>query len=276
MNTMNSMNWADLPQALRDAAYNNAAAVPESATHNAARRAASATFRAAHTTHLDIPYGDGPRQKWDFYPSATPSAPCLIFIHGGYWQMNGREDSATLAEGLFAHGWSVAMPGYRLAPEASMASIVGDIMWALDWFAENREQLGINGKVVIAGWSAGAHLAVLGLKHPVVHAGLAISGVYDLAPLQSTYINDKLQLTEVEIIRYSPLRQKMAAKPLVIAYGTAELPALVQDSQRLHAERLAARTRSVLMPIEGADHFTILLSLRAASGVLTAAARRLV
>jgi acetyl esterase/lipase len=270
------MNWADLPQPLRDAAYNNAAAVPESASHNAARRAASATFRAEHATHLDIPYGDGPRQKWDFYPSANPLAPCLVFIHGGYWQMNGREDSATLAEGLFALGWSVAMPGYRLAPEASMASIVGDIMWALDWFAENREQLGINGKVVISGWSAGAHLAVLGLKHPVVHAGLAISGIYDLAPLQTTYINDKLQLTEVEIIRYSPLRQKMAAKPLVIAYGTAELPALVQDSQRLHAERLKARTRSVLMPIEGADHFTILLSLRGPGGALAAAARRLV
>jgi len=261
---------------VRDAAYNNAAAVPESATHNAARRAASATFRAAHATHLDIPYGDGPRQKWDFYPSANPSAPCLIFIHGGYWQMNGREDFSTLAEGLFVHGWSVAMPGYTLAPEASMGTIASEITWALDWFAENREALGINGKVVISGWSAGAQLAVLGLKHPVVHAGLAISGIYDLGPLQTTYINDKLKLTEVEIIRYSPLRQKMAPKPLVIAYGTAELPALVQDSERLHAARLKAKARSVLMPIEGADHFTILLSLRAATGVLTGAARRLV
>jgi acetyl esterase/lipase len=270
------MKWEDLPQQVRDAAYNNAAAVPESATLNAARRAASATYRAEHNTHLDVPYGDSPRQKWDFYPSANPNAPCLIFIHGGYWQMNGREDFATLAEGVAAHGWSVAMPGYTLAPDATMATIVGEIMWALDWFAEHREALGMNGKVVISGWSAGAQLAVLGLAHKVVHAGLAISGIYDLAPLTATYLNEKLQLTEVEVIRYSPLRQKMAAKPLVIAYGTAELPALVQDSQRLHQARLAAKARSVLMPVEAADHFTILLSLRAAAGVLTGAARRLV
>ncbi len=59
---------------------------------------------------------------------------------------------------------------------------------------------------MLAGWSAGAQLAALHLGHPAVAAGLALSGVYDLAPIRDTYLNDKLQLSDDEIATLSPLR----------------------------------------------------------------------
>ena len=86
------MNWGTMSRAARDAAYNNGKAVAESATLNAGRIAASQAFRAAHPGHLDLAYGPGERNKWDLYPGADAAAPCLVFIHGGYWQMNRRED----------------------------------------------------------------------------------------------------------------------------------------------------------------------------------------
>jgi hypothetical protein len=58
-------------------------------------------------------------------------------------------------------------------------------------------------------------------------------------------------------------------KPLAIAYGTAELPPLVNDSRHLHARRAAEHLPGVLVPVAGADHFTITHELRDADGALT-------
>ena len=270
------MGWADMNQAERDAAYDNVAAVANSPALIAAGRAAAAPYRAARTLHLDLPYGTREREKWDLYPSTDPQAPCLVFIHGGYWQKNTREDFAHLGAGVAAHGWSVAMPGYTLAPDASLSEIAAEINAALDWLAAHRAAHGISGKIIISGWSAGAHLAALAMAHDLVSAGLLISGAYELGPIQDTWLNENLRLTDAEIETLSPLRLPVVHKPAVIAYGTIELQALVDDSIKLHEKRLAAQAPSTLLPIEGADHFTIGLPLRVADGVLTNALLKLV
>jgi acetyl esterase/lipase len=262
------MDWGAMSRAARDAAYNNGAAVANSAALSQERREASAVYRAAHGKMLDLPYGAGERNKWDLYPSADAQAPCLVFIHGGYWQMNDREGFACLAEGLAARGWSVALPGYTLAPDASLTAITVEIRAALDWLADNGPGYGVAGPIVVSGWSAGGHLAALSLSHPAVAAGLAISGIYELGPLRDTYLNDKLRLTYDEVETLSPLRLPAAQKPLAIAYGSSEVPALVNDSRMLHARRAAAHAPGVLVPVAGADHFTILRELRSPSGVL--------
>nr|WP_269152300.1 alpha/beta hydrolase [Xanthobacter oligotrophicus] len=260
-----------MSQAERDAAYNNNAAVPGSAAWVAARDLAAAEFRATAQAHLDIPYGDGARQKLDLYPGRG-DAPCLVFIHGGYWQRNTREAFAHYARGLLAHGWSVAMPGYTLAPEARLGQIGAEIGAALDLLARDGASFGITGPLVVSGWSAGAQLAVMQMDHPAVSAGLAVSGVYELAPIRDTFLNGPLDLSDEEIAAYSPLRQAPSGKPLAIAYGTAELPALVHDSRALAAQRTAAHAPGALLPIAGADHFSILDDLARPDGRLVRAA----
>ncbi len=269
--------WSRLSQAERDAAYNNNAAVADSAALIAQRNAASAAFRTARPAGLDVPYGPGLRQRFDLFPANSPTAPCLVFIHGGYWQRNTREDFACYAEGVLAQGWSAALPGYTLAPDATLTQIVGEIGNALDWLAADGPRHGIaGGPVVVSGWSAGGHLAALALGHPGVVAGLAISGVFELAPLRDTYLNEKLRLTANEISTLSPLRLPPVAKPLAISYGAAELPALAADSRELHSHRSAARAPGPLIPIPGADHFTILDELRRPDGTLVRALTTLV
>jgi arylformamidase len=269
--------WVALSQAERDAAYNNNVAVANSAELVERRNAASAAFRTAHPQGLDVGYGPAARQKWDLFPATDPAAPCLVFIHGGYWQRNTREDFACFAEGVMAHGWSMALPGYTLAPDASLAAIVGEISRALDWLAAHGPAHGLAaGSIVVSGWSAGGQLTAMALSHPRVAAGLAISGVYELAPIRDTYLNEKLRLSDEEIATLSPLRLPAVQKPLAIAYGTKELPALVADSRDLHARRLAAHAPGPLIPIEGADHFTILDELRRPDGRLVGAARALI
>jgi acetyl esterase/lipase len=200
----------------------------------------------------------------------------MVFLHGGYWIRNGRENFAIIAEGAQACGWSAALPGYTLAPEASLTEIVAEIGAALDWFAAHRAAHGIAGPVVLSGWSAGGHLVAQWLGHPVVTAGLAVSSVFELAHIRDTVLNEKLNLTETEIAALSPLHQPPVMKPLTIAYGSKELMALVNDSRNLYVARLAAGAPGFLMTVMGADHFSILDEYKGPSGQLWGAARRLV
>jgi arylformamidase len=269
-------NWTALSQGERDAAYDNNTAVKNSAALILERNQASETLRASRNSFLDVRYGDRERTKIDLYPAVDKTAPCLIFLHGGYWQRNSREVFAMLVEGVAAHGWSVAIPGYSLAPDASLTDIVTEISRSLDWLTKNGESYGISGPIVLSGWSAGAHLVAMALDHPRVTAGLAISGVYDLGPIRDTGLNNALKLTSAEVAALSPLRLPAVDKRLDIAYGTAELPALVFDSIKLHEMRAAAGVPGKLFPIEGADHFSILSELRRPDGALVDIARKLV
>ncbi|GBD48880.1 alpha/beta hydrolase [Methylopila sp. Yamaguchi] len=265
--------WDTLSQDQRDAAYNNNAAVPTSAAWVAARDVAAPAFRAAHPAKLDVAYGPKPRQAFDLYPAADPDAPCLVFIHGGYWQKNSREVFAHYAQGALDAGWAVAMPSHTLAPDASLTEIVAELGAALDWLARDGRTLGVGGRIVLSGWSAGGHLVAMLLGHSAVAAGLAISGVYELEPIRDTFLNAALKLTDEEIATLSPLRLPVTRKPLAIAYGTAEVPALIHDSLALHAKRTEAGAPGALIPIEGADHFSILDGLLSADGVLVKAAQ---
>jgi acetyl esterase/lipase len=270
------LDWRSLSAAERDAAYDNNGAVKNSAALIAERNTRSADVRAARAASLDIPYGSKDRTKFDLYPGAEKTAPCLVFLHGGYWQRNSREAFAMLVEGLAAHGWSVAIPGYTLAPDATLTGITEEISLALDWLARNGSSFGVAGPVILSGWSAGAQLAALALEHPLVAAGLAISGIYDLAPLRDTSLNVALQLTDEEIGDLSPLKRPVVQKPLAIAYGSAELPALVHDALNFHHRRAAAGAPGELVAIAGADHFTILEQLRRPDGILVETARALI
>jgi arylformamidase len=261
--------WGMLSQAERDAAYNNSAHVADSPVLNAAREVASLAFRTASPMHLDKRYGPRERNTWDLFPVSDPDAPCIVFIHGGYWQRNSKDQFANLIAGPRARGWAAALPGYTLAPDAPLTEIVAEINAALDWLAAYGPAHGINGPIVLSGWSAGGHLTAMCLGHPLVKAGLAISGVFELGPIRDTYLNEKLRLTEQEIVSLSPMRLPLTDKPLALAYGTAELPPLKSDSREFHALRSAAHLPGALIPVPGANHFTIVHELRDPDGILT-------
>ncbi len=174
------------------------------------------------------------------------------------------EGSTALGDGVRAHGWSAALPGYTLAPEASLTTMVAEIQAALALV-----RTVVTGPIVVSGWSAGGHLTAMALNHPAVHAALAISGLFELGPIRDTYLNEKARITDEEVATLSPLRLPVVAKPMAIAYGSDELPPLVADSRALHALRASAHAPGALIPGPGLDHFTIVNSLRETDGLLT-------
>jgi len=248
-----------------DAAYNNGAAVANSAQIVADWQARSERVRAKYPDGLDLSYGPAPRNRIDFF-EAKKDSPLLVFIHGGYWQMRSKELFAFLVPGPLAHGISVALVGYTLAPEKRLDGIVGEIRSALSYLDSR-----VN-RIVVSGWSAGGHLTAMAMQHPAANAGLAISGLYDLEPIRLSYINDKLRLDPMEAARNSPVSQPAFSEPITVAYGAKELPELRRQSE----EYAKAVRHSKLVALANHDHFTILEELASPDGALTREVRTLI
>jgi arylformamidase len=272
---MNEIIWRGMTRAQLDAAYNNSAAVKNSAEKLSDWTERSKRMRAANGEQLDLAYGPRPRNRLDVFRCGTAGAPLLVYIHGGYWQRNAKEFYACLAAGPNARGIDVALVGYTLAPEATLTQIVEEIRSAVRWLRREGPARGVaTGKIVLSGWSAGGHLTAM--AHGEADAGLAISGIFDIEPCQLNYLNEKLKLAKDEVVALSPIRQLPAGSgPLIVTFGAAELPELQRQSRDYHAARTAARLPSELLPLAGHDHFSILEELAEPRGQLTEAVVRL-
>ncbi len=264
-----------MDRAALDAAYNNTAAVGQAARdrHVAGWAARSDAMRATAPARIDLAYGDGPRQRLDVFSCRAPGAPTLVYVHGGYWQMNDKEPYAFLGEGLLAAGFHMALVEYTLAPAARLDQIVAEVRRAVGWVIDHAATLGGDpARVFVSGHSAGGHLTAMAMDDPRVAGGIAISGIYDLEPIRLNYLNDKLGLDAPEALRNSPIRHlPPRAAPLVVTVGLGELPELVRQSEEYAAAWRARGLPGRYLPLAGHDHFSILEELaRPGGAILTA------
>ena len=268
-----AMLYREMDRAQLDAAYNNSAAVPERDAIVADWTARSARVRREYVGRLELAYGDTPRERLDLFLAADPKAPTLAFIHGGYWQMNDKESFAFFAEGLLPLGINLAVIEYTLAPAARLDRIVAEVRRSVRWLAEHLGEHGADpNRLYVAGHSAGGHLTAMTMPLAEVRGGIAISGIYDLEPIRLNYLNEKLGLDGAEAERNSPLRHlPTTAGELVVAYGTRELPELCRQSIEYGREWTERGLSGRLLPVDGADHFTILDALARPEGALTRA-----
>ncbi|WP_229728944.1 alpha/beta hydrolase [Oxalicibacterium flavum] len=258
--------YRGMDKAVLDAAYNNTLAVRDSALLLQGFDARSAALRERHPAHLDLRYGNAPRNRIDYFAADRPG-PLLVFIHGGYWQMRAKETFSFIAEGPLAHGFHVALIGYTLAPEQNLTGIVREVREGLAWLREHAPALGGDAShMFISGWSAGGHLTAMCLDEPGVAGGVAISGIYDLEPIRLCYLNEKLSLSDEEERMLSPLRLPPSARPLVLAYGCGELDELQRQSTSFASLRQALP--GSLLPLPEHNHFTILNELASAQGAI--------
>jgi arylformamidase len=274
------MLYRGMDRAALDAGYNNRDAVGSDAVerHNAGWKARSDALRAQRKPELDLRYGTTERERLDFYPSGAPKAPTLIFIHGGYWQLNDKEPFNFIAEGPLAHGINVAIVEYTLAPAARMDRICAEIHRSVDWLLANLARLGGDpDKLYVSGHSAGGHLTSVAMANPRLAGGIAVSGIFDLEPIRLNYLNDKLQLDPAEAARHSTIKHlpKQAGR-LVVAVGVNELPELVRQSAEYAQAWTASGLKGSYLPLPGHDHFSILDELARPDGKLTQALRQLV
>ena len=118
-----------------EAEYNNRARVPEHPEIFARWARAAEDYRAEamkeRRAELGLSYGSSLRQFIDlFSPRPGVMAPLALFIHGGYWRSLDPSLFSHMARGLNSHGVAVAVVGYDLCPEVTIAEIIDQIRHA--------------------------------------------------------------------------------------------------------------------------------------------------
>jgi acetyl esterase/lipase len=104
----------------------------------------------------------GRELKLDVYgPLSNAKVPVLLNFHGGGWVAGSREGASLTALPYLQMGFAVVNAEYRLAKTALAPAAVEDALCALQWIGRNADKYHFDlSKVVVAGNSAGGHLAL--------------------------------------------------------------------------------------------------------------------
>lgn len=218
---------------------------------------------------LDIAYDRASAETYDLFGTEPGAArPCFVFIHGGYWRALSKGHSAFMAPMLAARGIACAVPDYTLAPAVSLTEIVRQCRAMLGHLWHNADALGIDrGRIVVGGSSAGGHLtsavasggwqAAAGLPDQPLKGQLPVSGLFDLAPLAASHVNDWMQFTAEEVQALSPLRNLPAGPlPAVVALAERETPGFHRQSAAY-----GAAVGAPVLTIADRNHFDVVLDL---------------
>lgn len=253
--------------------YNNRARVPDYASHLQKWATASAHTRDNASCVLDVPYGDGPSETLDIFPTQAPQAPVLVYLHGGYWRALDKSDHSFVAPAFTAAGAMVVVPNYALAPAVSVEDITLQMARALAWtWRHAAEHGGDPSRITVVGHSAGGHLAAMmlscrwkqladDLPAQLVQGALSLSGLYDLEPIRHTpFLQADLRLTPASVKRLSPAFFPRPKGKLVTLVGALESEEFLRQNQLIR-DVWGPTAVPVCEAVPGADHFTILREL---------------
>ena len=256
-----------------DAEYDVERSVPDF-THYARQYVdGSAAARGTLEARLGLRYGPTVDEYLDVFPAARPSAPVLVFLHGGYWRILSARDFSFVASGPVAAGVTVAVVNYALSPVVTLDEIVRQTRAAIVWLWRHaREHNGDPENIHVCGHSAGGQLTAMaaltewerdyGLPRTVVKSGIPISGLFDLEPLRHSFLQDDLRLDDGLVARNSPqFLIRPVPVPLLVTCGGDESAELLRQSEDFLEAWTGAGNRGTRLAQPGRNHFTAITGL---------------
>ena len=148
--------------------------------------------QAAYVVTKDVPYGSDKEQTLDVYRSVDgPKRPAknytVVFLHGGGYYLSDKAKEERYIQPYLKKGVTVVNLNYRLKRGIPVAT--EDLTLALNFLAAHRGTYPLNlERVVLSGFSAGAHIASLvavtandpAYPHPLA-PGIGIAGVVNFS-----------------------------------------------------------------------------------------------
>lgn len=278
--TIRSPDWFN-------AQYDNRARIPEHPAILDEWAQGSAAALARHPEMQEHAFGDHPRERLDVFPARQAGSPVFVYLHGGYWRALDKRDHSFIAAPYVDAGAMVVLPDYALCPEVDIETIVMQTVQALAWtWRHAREHGGDPDRIVVAGHSAGGHLATMllacrwtevapDLPEDLVKAALSVSGIYELEPLRhAPFLAPDLGLTRASALKLSPAAMPAPHGRLVSVVGADESEEFLRQA-RLIRERWG-ETVSASLVVAGRNHMSVLGTLaEAGSGTMREALRLL-
>ena len=269
-----------------DAQYNSRARIAEHPAVLAYWASASARAFSRHRDVVERAYGPNPTERLDIFPPVRSNSPILVYLHGGYWRALGKRDQSFVAPPFVDAGAMVVLPDYALCPAVSIEHIVMQTVQALAWvYRHAQEYGGDRSRIVVAGHSAGGHLATMllscdwravasGLPRNLVRSALSISGLYELEPLRhAPFLATDIRLTRASARRLSPAYFPEPKGFLVTVVGGDE-----SDEFHRQAALISSTWVNRVVPvasIPGRNHMNVLHELADPRSIVHAHAMRM-
>jgi dipeptidyl aminopeptidase/acylaminoacyl peptidase len=211
--------------------------------------------RPAPPPDYTLAYGPHPDQVID----VRVGGPALvIFLHGGFWRPEyDRAHTGPLATALVAAGFTVATPEYRRTGWDDLSADVAAAVATAHQAA--------TGPVVLAGHSAGGHLALWATPHADVRAVVALAPVADLyrafeLDLDGGAVRDLLGGDPVTMPeRYVAATPAVPlGRPILLVHGDGDRHVPVGLSREFAALAQEAGDQVRLIELGGVDHFAVI------------------
>lgn len=231
------------------------------------------------THYQDISYGESAGEKVDIFPANRDNAPVFVFIHGGYFRALDKKHYSYLALPLTKAGFTVAVVNYDLAPAVSVADIIAQNIKAYSWIYHNISNWrGNPDYITLCGHSVGAFLVAKIIAHDwpknmkqAIKKAVLLSGLYDLAPMQLSYLNQDIRLTKDEAVTLSPVYDSLADIPnTIVAVGSDESPEFINQSKQYFNKINQAHLESEFMLLTNKNHYTVSRMLASKNNTLMA------
>lgn len=178
-----------------------------------------------------------------------------------------------MAASLVPKGVAVAAVEYTIAPKGYMDLMVYQVRQSVLSIAQMFPQ---TSGLYLCGHSAGAHLVAMVLStdwsqfsttSPCIKGAFLVSGIYDLEPIVSTYVNDPIKMTKDIAFRNSPfgyvhhLKTFSSDIELVIVMAQHDSPEFRRQSVDYFMALNSLGLNVTIADIPSTDHFSVIEKL---------------
>ncbi len=198
------------------------------------------------------PYGPSPFQQVDVFAPADmaqgETRPVIVFFHGGGWVKGSRDTYGFVGRAFASQGFVTVIAGYRLQAEGRWPVFMQDGAAAVRWTQANVARYGGDPtRIVLAGHSAGAHIAVLSALDPrwlgdmvrpggAVRGAIGLSGPYDFAPFEAGGRAQEAMGHVADVRQTQPIHFARADAPgLLLITGDSDTTVKPRNAARLDA-----------------------------------------
>jgi len=206
-----------------------------------------------------------------YIPKGVKDYPVLFLVHGGTWQHGSKDYFKAVGTAFAQRGIGVVCPNYRLSPKVKHPAHIEDVAQAFAWTVDTIAAHGGDPKkIVVAGHSAGGHLASLlatdgkylkAEKKSVadIKGVIGISGVYTIPPV----LFDKIFGSDAKECKLaSPLEHvNKNCPPCVLIYGDKDLPFLDAMAKDMGKALTKAECTAEVCQIKGRNHIEVMYNV---------------
>lgn len=208
----------------------------------------------AATAPIRLRYGDHADECIAYSP-AGPDAAVVVYFDAAAWHPGTADTPRSLADRATDAGLAFAAVHTSPPHRHGLAGLVDQARRAVDWIITQPELGHAAHRVVVAGHSAGAHLAAMVAVHDPRPSGyVLVSGIYDLGHPGCSAHQHEMGVADDDVVPLSPLSLiGPSDAACVVAWADGDTPEVRRQGQAWATRWTMSHWNRSAVPVHVAD-----------------------